>query len=430
MAMGLMRATALGFSLLALPMAGCPSPAAAQASGTALEVDPDGRVDRLVAPIALYPDALLADILMASTYPLEVVEADRWLRDPANAGLHGDRLSVGLEPIDWDPSVKSLAPFPQTLRMMSDKLDWTQALGNAFLADQAAVMDAVQRLRAKARAAGGLASSPQETVSTQGASIVIEPADPRLVYVPYYNSSTVYGGWDYPGEPPIQFPPPLPVYGYAPSPGISFGIGFGVAAGLWGWGGWDWSRHDIHIDADRYNRLNGYAIDHADRPRFTDNTWRHDATQRRGAPYGDPAVRARFAPQVTNGAAARQEFRGREPALPMTPERSSSGRPAIPAARPSNRGATDAPPPPPLPNRGATRAPPPLENRGASHAPAPTQQPVARPRPAAPAFSNTGRGEAVRAQSQRGQASRQSAPVVPPPAPRAQPSGDQRNHRN
>ena len=118
------------------------------------------QLDQLLAPIALYPDPLLAQILMAATYPLEVVEAARWVQDPNNARLRGDQLDAALQPQDWDPSVKSLVPFPQILQMMNSKLDWTQALGNAFLAQQADVMDSVQRLRAQAQAAGTLQSSP------------------------------------------------------------------------------------------------------------------------------------------------------------------------------------------------------------------------------------------------------------------------------
>ena len=125
------------------------------------------QLDQLVAPIALYPDPLIAQILMAATYPLEVVEADRWLRIPANAALKGDALTAALQQQPWDPSVKSLVPFPQLLRMMDSNLHWTEQLGDAFLAQQADVMDAVQRLRQRAQAAGSLASTPQQTVSTR-----------------------------------------------------------------------------------------------------------------------------------------------------------------------------------------------------------------------------------------------------------------------
>jgi hypothetical protein len=183
-------------------------------------------VDQIVAPIALYPDSLVAQILMASTYPLEVVEAARWAKD--NPGLEGDALEDAVQKQTWDESVKSLTAFPQVLAMMNEKLDWTQKLGDAFLAQQSDVLDAVQRLRAKAKAEGNLettkeqkvivepapvnveqkvvvegsgqaaapAAAPQETI------IKIEPADPQVVYVPTYNPTVVYGSWPYPSYPP------------------------------------------------------------------------------------------------------------------------------------------------------------------------------------------------------------------------------------
>ena len=140
-----------------------PAPMTAPVRPPAAPVAPQ-ELDAMLAPVALYPDPLIAQILMASTYPLEVVEADRWLQEPANTGLKGAQLMSALDQQPWDPSVKSLVPFPQILRMMDSNLDWTERLGNAFLADQAAVMDSVQRLRQRAEATGELMSSPQQTV--------------------------------------------------------------------------------------------------------------------------------------------------------------------------------------------------------------------------------------------------------------------------
>ena len=134
------------------------------------------QLDQLLAPIALYPDDLLGDILMAATYPLDVVEAARWVRDPNNALLSGDQLVAALEKQDWDLSVKSLAPFPRILRAMDDELDWTARLGEAFLADQAAAMDSVQRLRQRALAAGRLVSFPEATVTAEEQIVSIEPS--------------------------------------------------------------------------------------------------------------------------------------------------------------------------------------------------------------------------------------------------------------
>jgi hypothetical protein len=182
------------------------------------------QLDQLLAPIALYPDALLAQILMAATYPLEIVKADRWLQDPSHANLRGDQLAGALEAETWDPSVKSLVPFPQILRMMDQQLDWTEKLGNAVVAQQPDVMDAIQRLRYQAAAAGTLWSNAQERVTTERQGIVIEPANPEFVYPPVYNPAGVYGPWPYPDYPPFDLSPLETDFG----PAGPFGIGFGV----------------------------------------------------------------------------------------------------------------------------------------------------------------------------------------------------------
>src|SRR5215470_15942753 len=184
-------------------------------SGAALTVASAGRaraqsskpftpeqLDQMLAPIALYPDALLAQMLMAATYPLEIVEAARWSQ--AHPTLNGDAAVTAVKDMSWDVSVKSLTAFPQTLAMMNDKLDWTQRLGDAMIGQQKDVAESIQRLRAKAQAAGNLKSTPQQKVSTQAApsggssAIVIEPTNPELIYVPYYNPTVVYGPWPYP----------------------------------------------------------------------------------------------------------------------------------------------------------------------------------------------------------------------------------------
>ena len=195
-------------------------------------------LDQLVAPIALYPDSLLAQILMASTYPLEVVQAGRWVK--ANQKLKGDALTAALEKQDWDPSVKSLVNFPQVLDMMNEKLDWTQKLGDAFLAQQKDVMDTVQKLRLKAYGEGNLKTTEQQkvVVEEETKTIIIEPAKPEVVYVPTYNPTVVYGAWPYPAYPPYYYYPP----GYVPGAAL-FSFGVGVAMGAaWGyaWGGCEW----------------------------------------------------------------------------------------------------------------------------------------------------------------------------------------------
>ena len=163
----------------------------------------------MLAPIALYPDSLLAQVLMASTYPLEVVMAERWVKE--KKGLQGDQPNAELDKQNWDPSVKALVPFPQVLAMMSEKLEWTEKLGDAFLDQQAAVMDTIQKLRQKAQETGNLKSGNEQKVMTEGNTIVIEPTNPQVIYVPVYDPFIVYGPWWYPAYPPFWCYP----YGYA-----------------------------------------------------------------------------------------------------------------------------------------------------------------------------------------------------------------------
>src|SRR6516164_3552681 len=165
------------------------------------------QLDQLLAPIALYPDALLAQILMAATYPLEIVKADRWLQDPSHANFRGDQLAEAIEAETWDPSVKSLVPFPRILRMMDGALDWAEELGNAVVVQQPDVMDAVQRLRHEAAAAGTLWSNAQQRVTTERQGIVIEPANPEFVYPPTYNPAGVYGPWAISGLSTVRYYP-------------------------------------------------------------------------------------------------------------------------------------------------------------------------------------------------------------------------------
>jgi len=249
-----------------------------------------GQLDQLVAPIALYPDPLLAQILMASTYPLEVVEAARWVSAPPNKALQGDALTNALQAQNWAPSVKALVPFPRVLENMSTQLQWTEQLGNAFLAQQADVMAAVQNLRHQAMAAGNLKQTPQCNcaIQTSGETISILPTEPQAVCVPVY-SPVVYGAWPYPANPPISFSVPV---GFTYEPG--FWIGFGPPIVLasfgpfWGWGWVDWGRHAIAVDPDRYALAAG---GHAS---FSGSVWVHDPAHRGGVAYADPATGARF----------------------------------------------------------------------------------------------------------------------------------------
>jgi hypothetical protein len=215
------------------------------------------QLQRLVAPIALYPDSLVAQILAASTFPEQVVEADRWLQ--AHPDLKGDALGQAIDPQPWDPSVKALAAFPSVLGNMDKNLSWTSSLGDAFYNQQQDVMDAVQVMRQRAQAAGNLRSTPQQTVEDQDSSIVIQPASPEVVYVPAYDPWVVYGDplvawpWWYP-YPGIWFGGPYLAFG------IGFDIGF-VGAFGWGWGQWgfDWrNRYPIYNHNRYYSRSNTF----------------------------------------------------------------------------------------------------------------------------------------------------------------------------
>lgn len=277
------------------------------------------RLDQIMAPIALYPDALVAQILAAATYPLEVVEAYRWQQEDAHASLKGDQLDAALQEKDWDPSVKSLVPFPQVLRMMNDRLDWMQQVGDAFLAQPADVMDSVQRLRRAAEKAGTLQSSPQQAVTTQDQEIVIAPANPDSVFVPVYDPTVVYGVWPYPAYPPYYWWPPDFVYGPAFWPGWWWWwppIGVGYYGYYWGWGHCDWRHHRIDVDRDRFNRIAG-GHEHV----ASGTSWQHDPYHRRGVTYRDPTTAATYG-RSSGSPDARRPYRGFQPA----PGTSTQGR--------------------------------------------------------------------------------------------------------
>jgi len=193
-------------------------------------------LDQLVAPIALYPDPLLAEVLMASAYPLDVVQAERWLE--SNKSLKGDQLKAAVDKQPWDDSIKALTATPSVIQMMSSKLDWTQKLGDAVVNQQPDVMDAVQRLRARAQSTDKLQTTRQQTVSVnqvEGRSVIaIEPAVPDQVYVPYYDPAVVYGDWPYPDYPPYYFEPPY----YIGTGLLAAGLAFGAGYALGNWGGW------------------------------------------------------------------------------------------------------------------------------------------------------------------------------------------------
>ena len=211
------------------------------------------QLDSLTAPIALYPDALLAQVLMAATFPQDVQAAAAWSK--ANSKLQGDDAVKAVASQPWDPSVQSLVAFPQVLATMASKPDWVSQLGTAFLGQPNDVMDSVQRLRKQAQAAGNLKTSSQQKVVVEQSTIQIVPANPQVVYVPTYNPTVVYGTWPYPAYPPVYVPPP-PGYAIATgfATGLAFGAGVAVANSLWG--GFNWNTHDVNINVNRYNNIN------------------------------------------------------------------------------------------------------------------------------------------------------------------------------
>src|SRR5690349_18420594 len=266
-------------------------------------------IEALVAPIALYPDSVLSQVLMASTYPLEIVHAARWVK--ANPNVKGDAAVKAVENQPWDVSVKSLVAFPQILEPMNDKLDWTQKLGDAFLAQQKEVFAAVQRLRARAKDSGNLKSNEQQNVVVEpapagGQTIVkIEPANPQVIYVPAYNPTVVYGAWSYPAYPPTYWPP-YPAYypGAALMTGFAWGLGIAAAGAIFS--NCNWGGGDVNINVNKAANIDR----NFDRTKVEGGKWKHDAGHRQGVAYRDNATRNRYANGV-QGADARRDYRGR-----------------------------------------------------------------------------------------------------------------------
>jgi len=270
-------------------------------------------LDELLAPIALYPDALLAQVLMASTYPLEIVYAGRWLK--AHPNLKGKELEEALKNETWDPAVKSLTTVPQVLTMMNEKLDWTTKLGDAVLAQQEDVMKTAQGLRKKAAEAGNLKSSPEQTVKTEVQSektvYIIESAKPETIYVPTYDPAVVYGPWWYPYPPPYYYyPPGYP--GYYPGAGL-FWFSAGIIVGGAIWGGCGWGNNEINIDIDRQNNFDrNTSRGDRNQSRPKDNKFSHNADHRKGASYRDKATAQKYnRGGDAQRAQAREQFRGR-----------------------------------------------------------------------------------------------------------------------
>ena len=282
-------------------------PSEAAATTPPASVSPAGsfgqeQLNSLVAPIALYPDELLSQVLMASTYPLQVIEAARWVRNPANRALKGEAFAEALKTKGWDPSVMALVPFRRVLELMDSRLNWMRDLGSAFVAQQADVMAAVQRLRHLAMAAGNLKTTPQChcVVSTEGETITIAAVEPGPVCIPVYNTHAVYGPWPYPAQPPMVFPIPVEAV-FLPDFSIGFYPGVEVAWywPLWGWGSIDWGAGHIVLDPARYSVLAARAPGN--------RVWAHDASRWGAVGISRAAASGRTATNSsgTRGGAAR-----------------------------------------------------------------------------------------------------------------------------
>jgi len=289
----------------------------------AASIIPNDQLDSLVAPVALYPDPLLSQVLVAATYPLEIIQLQQWIQK--NSSLKGDDLTNAVEKQDWDPSIQAMAVFPDLAKRLADDIKWTTDLGNAFLAQQSDVMDAVQRMRLKARDAGNLKSTEQMKVETKVVEtktvVVIQQTSPQVIYVPTYNPVVVYGPAVYP-YPPIYYPPPS--Y-YA---GVVFAFGVGIAVGSYYRGGWGyncgWGRHTtIHVNVNNnyvkhynttnINKINVNQVSINNVNRNGNTTWQHNPQHRGGTPYSNNATANKYGGSArgdsisTRQASARQQ---------------------------------------------------------------------------------------------------------------------------
>ena len=266
-----------------------------------VKVSPD-ELNSLVAPIALYPDSLLAQTLAASTYPLEVIQLQQWMEK--NKNLQGKALADAVAKQPWDPSVQGLVEFPDVVQRMAGNIQWTTDLGNAFLAQQSDVMDAVQRLRAKAQGTGNLKTSAQSVVKTETVSsgkqvIEIQQANPDVVYVPSYDPTVVYG------PAPVEYPYyPYTYPGYVPGTALAWGAGIALGAAAWGawgghWGNCDWNGGNVNINNNnnfnKNNNFNRNSNKNVNRGQAGQgNNWQHNPQHRGNAPYGDRGTANKF----------------------------------------------------------------------------------------------------------------------------------------
>jgi hypothetical protein len=266
-------------------------------------------IDQMVAPIALYPDELLAQVLAASTYPLEIVQAARFVQQ--NKDLKGEKLMQAAKDKDWDPSVKAMLGFPDVLLMMNEKLEWTEKLGNAVLSQQKDVMASAQRLRQKAYESGNLKTTKEQKVVVEEKTkvIVIQPANPEVVYVPAYNPTVVYGVWAYPAYPP----PPIYPYGYAATAAFSFAAGVAVGAAWSGHGayGCGWNSGEVDVNVNKSNNFTQNNYTNSQKYQKSSQTgqtgqkqnWQHNPEHRKGAQYPNQNTAQKYGQQRSGGGA-------------------------------------------------------------------------------------------------------------------------------
>jgi hypothetical protein len=378
-------------------------------SATASTTDSDAfdteKLEQLVAPIALYPDALLMQILMASTYPLEIVEADRWIRDKPD--LTGDALDKALLEKNWDPSVKSLTTLPSVLKQMSENLDWTQDLGDAFLAQENDLLDTVQRMRGLAYDAGNLETTEQQKVTQQPDKIiVIESSSPEIIYVPTYSPTVVYGpAWGYPyWYYPRWYYPPAPGYGF-----VAFTAGVVVGAAIWGGCRWGWGHNSVNININRHNEFNRNTNINADRNRINsggrDGTagWQHDSSHRKGVNYSSSNVAQKYGASSGSNRVTSNQARGYSGA-------SASNRAAT-GAQAGNRSGASSRPSASTANRGpgsssAARSPSTANRSSGSSSAARSPSTANRSTGSSSAFSGSRSPSTDRMSSSRGASSR------------------------
>ena len=340
-----------------VPAAQTQGQAAASPQQEAAVKIPADQLDSLIAPIALYPDPMLAQVLAASTYPLELVQLQQWLAK--NKTLKDKALVDAVQKQPWDSSVQAMAALPDVVKRLADDIQWTTDLGNAFLAQQSDVMDAVQRMRKKAQDSGNLKSNEQQKVETKVVEskqvVIIEQANPEVIYVPSYNPTVVYGPPVYP-YPPIYYPPPG--Y-YAAGVAISFGIGLAMGAawgGGWGWGcGWGGNNNITINNNNNFNRnsnINGGnrvsnqpARGNGNRGGGAGNSWQHNPQHRGGTPYGNRDTARKYGGTTRGDSTANRQAGARQNISqqgnrPQASTRDASSRGQQPGA--SNRGNTGA----------------------------------------------------------------------------------------